>query len=70
MDYHLDWIYASALLAAADDTGTVHSNKNGLVTGHQEDIDLVVAYEGGDGAHIVMVVAKGVTGWTNKQATS
>lgn len=70
MDYHLDWIYASAFLAAAGDANTVHPNKDGLVTGNQEDIDLVVAHEGGDGAHLVMVEAKGVTGWTNKQATS
>ena len=70
MDYHLDWIYASAFLAAAGDTNTAHPNMDSLITGTQEDIDLVVAYEGGDGAHIVMVEAKGVTGWTNKQATS
>ncbi len=70
MDYHLDWIYASAFLAAAGDSNTAYANKDGLVTGNQEDIDLVVAYESGDGDHIIMVEAKGVTGWTNKQATS
>ncbi len=70
MDYHLDWIYASAFLVATDDTNTVHPNKDGLVSGIQEDMDLVVAFSAGETAHLIMVEAKGVTGWTNKQATS
>ncbi|KKL56874.1 hypothetical protein LCGC14_2241030 [marine sediment metagenome] len=70
MDYHLDWIYASAFLAATGDTNTVHPNKDGLVSGSQEDMDLVVAFSAGETAHLIMVEAKGVTGWTNKQATS
>ena len=70
MDYHLDWIYASALLAATGDTNTVHPNKDGLVSGSQEDMDLVVAFSAGETAHLIMVEAKGVTAWTNKQATS
>ncbi len=70
MDYHLDWIYASAFLAATGDTNTVYPNGDGLVTGTQEDIDLVVAYECDGSAHFIMVEAKGVTGWSNKQATS
>ena len=70
MDYHLDWIYASAFLAATGDTNTVHPNKDGLVSGSQEDMDLVVAFNAGETAHIIMVEAKGVTAWTNKQATS
>ena len=70
MDYHLDWIYASAFLAATGDTDTVHPNKDGLVSGIQEDMDLVVAFSAGETAHLIMVEAKGVTAWTNKQATS
>jgi len=70
MDYHLDWIYASAFLAATGDTNTVHPNKDGLVSGSQEDMDLVVAFSAGKTAHLIMVEAKGVTAWTNKQATS
>ncbi len=70
MDYHLDWIYASAFLAATGDTNTVHPNKDGLVSGSQEDMDLVVAFSADETAHLIMVEAKGVTGWTNKQATS
>ena len=70
MDYHLDWIYASAFLSAADDAEAIHSNADGLVSGSQEDMDLVVAFSAGETAHLIMVEAKGVTGWTNKQATS
>lgn len=70
MDYHLDWIYASAFLSATDDAAPVHSNSEGLITANQEDIDLVVAFDDGDGGHLIMVEAKGVTGWTNRQATS
>ncbi len=70
MDYHLDWIYASAFLAATGDANTVHPNKDGLVSGSQEDMDLVVAFSAGETAHLIMVEAKGVTAWTNKQATS
>lgn len=70
MDYHLDWIYASAFLAATSDTNTVHPNKDGLVSGSQEDMDLVVAFSADETAQLIMVEAKGVTAWTNKQATS
>ncbi len=70
MDYHLDWIYASAFLSPTDEAESIHSNTNGLVSGRQEDMDLVVAFDAGETAHIIMVEAKGVTGWTNKQATS
>ena len=70
MDYHLDWIYASAFLAATGDTNAVHPNKDGLVSGSQEDMDLVVAFSAGETAHLIMMEAKGVTAWTNKQATS
>ncbi len=70
MDYHLDWIYASAFLASTGDPNTHHPNRDGLVTGIQEDMDLVVAFSAGETAHLIMVEAKGVTGWTNKQATS
>ena len=70
MDYHLDWIYGSAFLSATDDAEGIHSNRDGLVSGSQEDMDLVVAFSAGETAHLIMVEAKGVTAWTNKQATS
>lgn len=70
MDYHLDWIYASAVLSTADDTSAVFANPDGLVSGNQEDIDLVIAFEDGAVSHVMMVEAKGVTGWRNEQLNS
>lgn len=70
MDYHLDWIFASAFLSAIDDAEAIHSNADGLVSGSQEDMDLVVSFNAGEAAHLIMLEAKGVTAWTNKQATS
>jgi hypothetical protein len=70
MDYHLDWIFAGAFLSATDDPEVIHSNPRGLVSGSQEDMDLVVAFNADETAHLIMVEAKGVTAWTNKQATS
>ncbi len=70
MDYHLDWIYGSAVLSATDDDEGIHPNMDGLVSGSQEDMDLVVAFNAGETVHLIMVEAKGVTAWTNKQATS
>ena len=71
MDYHLDWLYASAFLSSAKDGGTdVHSNRSGLIAGNQEDVDLLIAYRRGRVNHVVMIEAKGATGWTNKQALS
>jgi hypothetical protein len=75
MDYHLTWLYASVILAEAGyepsmDGRLVLDNKEGIVRGNQEDVDLLVAYEEGSTTHIVIVEAKGVTGWTNKQMTS
>ena len=40
------------------------------MTATQEDIDLLVAYEDGQGCHLVMVEAKGVTSYSNRQFRS
>ena len=71
MDYHLSWLYASVFLSSskAGDRG-VYSNKQQLVTGTQEDVDLLIAFRKGRANHVVMLEAKGATGWTNKQARS
>ena len=71
MDYHLSWLYASVFLSSSKtgDRG-VYSNKNQLVTGTQEDVDLLIAFRRGRTNHVVMLEAKGATGWTNKQARS
>jgi hypothetical protein len=67
MDYHLDWLYASLVLASGGQPDGLRPNIDRLVKGTQEDIDLLVAYETADDCHILLLEAKGVTGWTNKQ---
>ena len=71
MDYHLSWLYASVFLSSGktDDRG-VHSNEQQLVTGTQEDVDLLIAFRRGRKNHVVMVEAKAATGWRNNQARS
>ena len=70
MDYHLDWVYASLFLASSEAGSGPHCNTDKLIHAHQEDIDLIVAYQDGETHHIVLLEAKGATGWTNKQLTS
>lgn len=70
MDYHLDWLYASALFATTGEPGGVHDNGDGLVRGNQEDIDLLVAFRREGTWHVIMIEAKGVTGWDNEQMAS
>jgi hypothetical protein len=75
MDYHLTWLYASLVLAAEGTTpqsavNRVIENNAGIVHGNQEDIDLLVAFDDGDMTHIIVIEAKGVTGWTNSQLKS
>jgi len=70
MDYHIDWLYASLTLAKDDDPTNVYSNKNNVIKAQQEDIDWLIAFEGQSEYHLVLIEAKGVTGWANKQMTS
>ena len=71
MDYHLDWIYASAYLSqegvSAPDK---HPNTAGIISGNQEDVDLIVAFDTDETTHVIMLEAKAETGWTNKQMDS
>ena len=74
MDYHLDWI-AMALRLAADKPERVHPDRfplrdianDELVSGTQQDVDLLVAFPDGPTTHLVMIEAKGDTGWRNDQ---
>ena len=71
MDYHLDWIYASLKLAAEGHRAThIHSNAEGIIKAQQEDVDYLLAYDSGDDTHLLLIEAKAVTGWTNKQMAS
>jgi hypothetical protein len=70
MDYHLDWLYASLYLTFNGDYSQIFTNTDGLIKGNQEDIDLFIAFSEDTSCHIILIEAKGVTGWTNKQANS
>jgi len=82
MDYHLDWIYAALVLDSAGKQATneamVFESPNFAESGrppvyintNQEDIDLLVACKPKGVTHLILVEAKGATGWTNKQIRS
>ncbi|MBI5488795.1 MAG: hypothetical protein HY905_15780 [Deltaproteobacteria bacterium] len=71
MDYHLDWLWASLCLARSSAAETVVlRNRGGLVTGHQEDVDLLVAFETGRTTRLILIEAKVETGWSNRQMSS
>lgn len=70
MDYHLDWLYASLNLAKDKDLTKVYPNVNKLIRAQQEDIDWLIAFKGQSEYHLVLIEAKGVTSWTNKQMAS
>src|SRR5581483_7130104 len=44
MDYHLDWIYASLVLANRDGDCGPYANSDRLIRAQQADTDLLVAY--------------------------
>lgn len=67
MDYHLDWLYASLFLASGEGLTEPYFNSDSLVRATQEDMDLVIAYENQGICHVVMLEAKGVTSFTNRQ---
>jgi hypothetical protein len=70
MDYHIDWLYASLNLAKDDDPTKVYRNANKVIKAQQEDVDWLIAFKDQNEYHLVLIEAKGVTGWTNKQMTS
>lgn len=70
---HLDWISAVALLSAPGAPAwesEVLPNTDGAVKGNQDDIDLVVAFDAAAKSHLILLEAKGVTGWSNRQMNS
>ncbi len=74
MDFHLDWI-AMALRLAADGPERARPHRfpldgianDGLVSGTQQDVDMLVAFSDGATTHLVMIEAKGDTDWRNEQ---
>ncbi len=69
MDYHLDWLQM-ALYLAGSPKPRQRIHNDGLFAGNQEDVDLLVAFDGDSTTHLVLVEAKVETGWTNKQLSS
>lgn len=57
-------------MAVASGTPGPHPRDSRLITGTQEDIDLLVAFDTGRKSHVIMLEAKGVTGYSNRQFES
>ena len=71
MDYHLEWLTAALHAHDRGDSHGIFDNpQQQLVKGNQEDTDLLVAFGDKEYQHIVLVEAKGATGWTNEQMRS
>lgn len=70
MDFHLDWIYASLFLSFDNSGDTIYSNIDNMISANQEDVDFLIAYKQNDKYHLVLLEAKGVTGFTNRQLKS
>ena len=75
MDYHIDWVVGALERYASDDGKVNFPNKvegdARLVTGNQQDIDFLVAFEddGGD-CHLIFLEAKAYTAWNSEQLLS
>lgn len=67
MDYHLDWIAAS--LWAYREPGNLCNPlpNSGQISGTQQDIDLLIAFEAEGRYHLVLLEAKGYGSWNNGQ---
>lgn len=72
MDYTLDWLYA-ATRWTLDPTACGQPQPqplHGELLASPEDVDMLVAWEDEEGPHLVMLEAKGFTGWSNAQMAS
>jgi hypothetical protein len=70
MDYHLDWLYAGLNLAKDGNPADIYPNGDAVIKGQQEDLDWLIAFREQNEYHLVLIEAKGVTGWTNRQMIS
>lgn len=76
MDYHLDWIDVSLRVWSKKIEinnkfeNELNKKKKRQINSNQEDIDLIIAFKLKDIYNIILIEAKGVTGWTNKQMDS
>lgn len=71
MDYHIDWIYASLYMTYGTFTQDGIPRVGNTIEGTQEDIDFLICIDrkdrGVEKSHIILLEAKGVTGWSNEQ---
>ena len=68
MDYHLDWIQMALYMAENPEAeAPLPDPDQELFKANQQDVDLLVAFEGRSTTHIVLIEAKADTGWNNKQ---
>ena len=70
MDYHIDWLYACLNLANDNDFGRVYINNGNIIKAQQEDIDWLIAFKQNEDYHLILIEAKVVTSWDNKQMKS
>jgi hypothetical protein len=72
IDYTLDWLYAATrwTLEPAKCRYPQPWPAGGELSASPEDVDLVIAWEDQHGPHLVLLEAKGFTGWSNKQMVS
>lgn len=72
VDYHIDWIAAALMIhfCGTKYESGVYPKDNKLIAANIEDIDLLIGYHGGDAYHIILLEAKGATGWANEQMVS
>ncbi len=61
MDYHLDWLL---MVKKSSDDALVSAEG---YSGSQQDIDLLIAFQGGKTVHMILLEAKGITPWNNRQ---
>lgn len=66
MDFPLDWIIGCLWLTKGAQP-TYPMLETGDVNKSNDDVDLLIAYQDQGKTHLLMIEAKGVTGWKNKQ---
>ncbi len=79
MDFHLNWLYGALWEAAGGDIGqqidvptydVEGADPRQAIEPTQEDIDLIMGWRDGGTVHLVLLEAKGHTGWSTKQMLS
>jgi hypothetical protein len=71
MDYTLDWLYAATQWCLHSEVAKPHRPTpwpgGDALAASSEDIDLLIAWADDHGPHVILMEAKGFTGWRNGQ---